>query len=340
MNNSILRIIDANFNRSREALRTMEDYARFVLDNSSLSSMAKHLRHQLCKAMELFPLADLLNSRNTPGDVGTTVTTESEAVRPGAYNVLVAAAKRLSEALRVIEEYGKIDNAVFAAQIESIRYQSYELEKQLLTYADPSVRFKDVKLYVLLTESLCKLPIIDVAKQILDAGVDCIQLREKDKTDSQLLDLAYELSELCHATNALFIVNDRPDIATLAKADGIHLGQGDLPVDAARKVVSHDMIIGKSTHSIAEAQSALDVDYLAIGAIYPSGTKTDVAPVGCEMIKSIANFTDKPIVAIGGITPQNAQAVFASGASGIAICQAVIASDFPAAIVAEFKTVL
>jgi thiamine-phosphate pyrophosphorylase len=320
----------------------MEDFARFVLDDGNLSGQAKQLRHELCQAIALLPGRELLEARNTPGDVGTTITTESERHRPDFLAVVQAAAKRLTEALRCLEEYGKIESPQFAAQIESIRYKSYELEKQLLTRTNPAERFRSVRLYVLLTEELCKLPIRKVAQKVLEGGADCIQLREKNKSDSELLSLAKEICSLCHAHNALFIMNDRLDLALLAGADGVHLGQDDLSVAQARSITGPNFIIGKSTHSLAEAQAALaeGPDYLAVGAIFASPTKPNVFQAGTALLREVAALTNQPIVAIGGITADNVQEAIAAGAQAVAICQAVIAQDDPAEAAEKIKSLL
>ena len=236
MNKAALRIIDANFNRAREALRVIEEFARFVCDDAPNSQIAKQLRHDLCQIIRQLPDLDLLSSRDTPGDVGTSIALPTESTRPDTTAVLQAALKRLPEALRCIEEYAKIDFPKTARQIEKLRYRGYELEKQLTSTTRRRDRFVNVRLYVLLTEKLCQLPIMQTAQAVLQGGADCIQLREKEKSDRELLDLATQISKLCHDAGALFIMNDRPDLAILAGADGVHLGRDDLPVTQARKI--------------------------------------------------------------------------------------------------------
>lgn len=334
-----MRILDANFNRAREALRCMEEYGRFVLDDAGLSGRAKRLRHELCQAIAELPDFELLAARDTPGDVGTGITTESEARRADFAAVVQAAAKRLTEALRCLEEYGKLASSRFAARMEDIRYQCYDLEKQLLTRGNPADRFGRVRLYVLLTEALCKRPILETAKLVLEGGADAIQLREKDKADGELLGLAKEVRALCHAHEALFFMNDRVDLAVLARADGVHLGQEDLPVGLARRIAGPKMIVGKSTHSLDELKAALaeGTDYIAVGAIFASPTKPQVACGGLELLHQAAAICDRPILAIGGIGADNAREVVAAGARGVAVCQAVIGQDDPAAAAKKIK---
>ncbi|MCF7958505.1 MAG: thiamine phosphate synthase [Phycisphaerae bacterium] len=339
MNKQILRLIDANFNRAREGLRCMEDFARFLLNDAHLSSLVKQSRHDLSQIIAQLPQNELLAARDTPGDVGTTITTESEHKRSDPLAVLQAAVKRLPEALRCLEEYTKIDAPELSARLEALRYKAYHLEKQLIAKADRTNRFAHVRLYVLLTESLCKLPILTVAQQALAAGVGCIQLRQKDRSDAELLELARKIAQMCHEADALFVMNDRVDLAILANADAVHLGQDDLSPSQARTLLPPHLAIGLSSHNLPQVQAAItqDIGYLALGAIFPSPTKPDVPTAGIKFIQQVKKLTNTPIIAIGGITRQNASQAIAAGATGIAVCQAIIASDNPKKAAREIK---
>ncbi len=345
MDNQQYRLIDANFNRSREAFRVMEDYARFLLDDAYLSEKAKVLRHSLSQVMAIISSDKLIVARDTKGDVGTKISTGSENIRTDSIAVLQAAAKRLSESLRSLEEYAKIVNTDVAGLIEGLRYNGYELEKLLLTRALRNKAIPDKSVYALLSRELCRGDIIQVARDVLAGGADCIQLREKDITDRDYLSLARELSNLCHDAGCLFFVNDRVDIALMAGADGVHIGQEDLPIRQIRKIVpvsNESFMIGVSTHNMDQVKQAMEdqPDYIAIGAIYPSDTKPDVASVGLEMLSSIAGLTSIPIVAIGGINSGRAREVALAGASAIAVCQGIISSESPSLAVKEFKAAM
>jgi len=339
MQDRTYRILDANFNRAREALRVMEEFARFWLNHAALTEHCKLLRHRLCQTFSQLPPSSLLISRDTPGDVGTAITTESESRRTGELSVVTAAAKRLTEALRCLEEYGKILHAAFAREIESIRYEAYELEKQLLLGANRPSRFPQVRLYVLLTESLCKLPLLETARQALAAGADCIQLREKTKSDRDILDLSKILAPMCRNAGALFLLNDRCDLASLAGADGVHLGRDDLSVPHARILLPPEMIVGKTSHNIEEARSALmeGADYIAVGSIFGSETKPQVETKGLALIENVKTICDRPIVAIGGINAENASLAIRAGASAVAVCQGIIAAENPAEATRRIK---
>ncbi len=338
MDSQVLRLLDANFNRSREALRVLEDAGRFILDDSALSETAKQLRHELCQVMAS-AAAEGLGWRDTPGDVGTSITTASENRREDVQAVAAAAGKRLSEALRCLEEYLKISSPEAAAKIEQLRYRGYELEKQLLGRLERAGRMAGVGVYVLLTSSLCYHPVMKIAKEIVEAGVDCIQLREKEKNDRELLALAQELADLCRSHGVVFIMNDRADMAAAVEADGVHLGQEDLPISAARKVLGGRKIIGVSTHNAGELEAAVAErpDYLAVGAIFPSSTKLRVAVAGVEYIRQARAVYAGPIIAIGGITPDTATQAIAAGATGVAVCHAVMGDLAPGLVVEKLK---
>ena len=226
---SIARIIDANFNRAREALRTLEDIARFHLNNEALVQGAKDLRHRLTGAIaSLSPAMDSLErlaARDTEADVGVALFNAGEFYRPGLREVAHAAVGRLSEALRSLEEAVKCVSPEAAASIEAIRYAAYTLEKRIVLSMGTG-RARQWRLCVLITESLCKhLPWEMVARAAVAGGADCLQLREKTPDDGELLARAKLMTRIAHEGGAAAIINDRPDIALLSGADGVHLGQ-------------------------------------------------------------------------------------------------------------------
>lgn len=335
---SVARIIDANFNRAREALRVMEDYARFVLDDPAGCEGLKRFRHQLAAVLQRLPAAELLASRDTPGDVGTGISTLSERWRGDARDVCVAAAKRLPEALRTIEEYAKTVDPDLAVAVEALRYRSYSLEQQVLLRSERSARFAKVGLYVLITASLCRKDWLDTAADVIAAGAGCLQLREKDLDSGQLLQRARCLAALCRGQGTLFIVNDRPDLAVLADADGVHVGQADMSVADARRIVGPDRLVGKSTHTPQQLRAALaeGVDYVAVGPMFPSTTKPQDHVPGPPLLELAVRETSTPVVAIGGITPGNVVSLRAAGATCICVCSAVISAPDPRAAVGPF----
>lgn len=149
-------------------------------------------------------------------------------------------------------------------------------------------------------------------------GVRMLQLREKGMPDGELLHIAREVRAVTRGTATRFIINDRPDIAALCDADGVHVGQDDLPVTEVRRIVGDRMIVGLSTHSViqaTEAQSLPGVDYIGFGPVYPTTTKAVPDPVvGTTLLKKVLGFSRLPVVAIGGIFPENIAAVIDAGA--------------------------
>lgn len=340
---SLLRILDASANRCREAVRVMEDLARFSLNDASLSARLKSLRHDLQAALDAglaesgTDRLDLLASRDTPGDVGTTITTAAEHHRPDQAAVAAAACSRLTEALRSIEESLKaLPAPVAAARIEAARYLAYTLEKDLLLrLARPR---KQWTLCLLLTAELCpRGDWLTVAKAALDAGTECIQLREKNLPHRELLERARTLVELARPTNASIIINDRADIAILAGAAGVHVGRDDLPASEARRLVGPRMLVGVSTSNIEQAHAAArdGADYCGVGPIFPSSTKLKPSLSGPDYLKLfLTDPTTAPIphLAISGITPDNVKPLADLGCRGVAVSSAVCAAPDPGSV--------
>jgi len=338
MNLAVLRILDANFNRAREALRVVEDYARFVLDDGHLSGTLKQLRHDLASATAAWSGQSLL-SRDTPGDVGTVTKTQNELRREDMAAVVTAAGKRLGEALRTIEEYLKTLAPTDAAAVEAVRYRFYDIEMRVARTLRPAGRFGRVRLYVLITESSCERPWQEVAEGAIAGGADCLQLREKSLDGAELLRRARLLVELCRSKDVLCIINDRPDIAVLAGADGVHVGQEDLPAVEARKIVGPEKIVGVSTHNLEQArQAVLDgADYIGVGPVFRSSTKTREILPGLAYAKEAAEQIALPAVAIAGITQENIEQVLATGVAGVAVTAAVAGCDDPRAATERLK---
>ena len=327
----IHRILDANFNRAREALRVAEDCGRFALNDPAITAMAKDLRSDLREMLTAMPVDEMITSRDTPGDIGTEITSPSEAERSGLPEVAVAACKRLSEALRTIEEYSKIVDPGRSIQIERMRYNAYTLEQRLTSRLLVADRIARTKLYVLISSELCAASLRLKARAALAGGGDVIQLREKNVSDDVFLAFAAELRELTDEMGKLFIVNDRPDIAAIVGADGVHLGQHDLPIAEARRLLRPGAVVGRSTHSIEQARAAVNegADYVSVGPVFRTATKDAGAPVGPDLLKDICREITVPVVPIGGITADNVAEVVSAGARRVAVCSAVCDQDDP-----------
>lgn len=313
----------------------------------------KDLRHRLAAAEQALGVSSeaLAAARDAGRDVGAADATASESRRADARDVRVASLKRLQEALRALEEYGKLFTQAAGQQFKALRYAAYELETASEVRAPLLKRLGAVRLCLLLTSALCRHDPERTAREALASGAGMIQLREKGAPDRDLLTRARGLRALTTAAGALFIVNDRLDIALASGADGVHLGQTDLPVDAARRLAGDRFLIGASTHSAGEARAAAEAgaDYLGVGPMFASATRPDVPPRGPALLTEIARLgLDKPILAIGGITPQNAGQVRAAARAasaalvGAAVSRAILEAEDPrraaAAIVAALTT--
>jgi len=206
-------------------------------------------------------------------------------------------------------------------------------------------RLAATRLYLVTDQSLSRgRTTTSVVEAALKGGVDIIQLREYAMTDWEMLNVAHEVRLLTKKHNALFIVNNRPDIAKLAGADGVHLGQDDLPVEEARKILGPGKLVGVSTHEIDQAHKALvdGADYIGVGPIYPTQTKKNVVPpVTLSYVKQVCAWKKAPpFFAIGGIKHQNAPAVLAAGAGRLAVVSAIVAADDIQKACAEFKEII
>jgi len=185
----------------------------------------------------------------------------------------------------------------------------------------------------------------EIVEAALDGGVDAVQLREKGRSTRERYDLGRRLRELTADAGVPLIVNDRVDLAAGIDADGVHLGQSDLPAAVARERLGDEAIVGVSASTVPEARAAADsgADYLGVGAVYATDTKdvpAETNGVGPERVASIADAVDLPVVGIGGIDADNADAVAAAGAAGVAVVSAITAAEDPRAAAAELREVV
>ena len=171
----------------------------------------------------------------------------------------------------------------------------------------------------------------DLLAAALAGGVDVVQLREKDATDDELLRAAATYRARCDDAGALFVLNDRPDLAVAAGADGVHLGQDDLPVDEARSIVGDDRLIGRSTHSAEQIDAATGVDYVAVGPVHATPTKLGRPAVGLGPVRHAAAHAGVPFFAIGGIDPGNVDEAIAAGARRVVVVRAIAEAADPEA---------
>ena len=186
---------------------------------------------------------------------------------------------------------------------------------------------------------------VETVRQMIEAGIKVIQYREKDKSARQMYDECLAIREITRNSDVTFIVNDHVDLAAAVVADGVHIGQDDLPPEKVRQIIGDEMIIGLSTHSPAQAQAAMDIagiiDYIGVGPIFATNTKKDVCePVGIEYLEYIVNNISIPFVAIGGIKEHNIGLVRASGAGIISLVTEIVGAPDIAAKVGALREAL
>ena len=346
---AVYRILDASANRAIEAIRVLEDYVRFGLDNVEMASLTKQMRHELASALRELPRTERLTARSVPTDVGTGIEGANEYHRSSLTDVLGANFSRLQESLRSLEEYGKIVAERLARTAERLRYQSYTLQKIIpvphvssMTACDAKQRLLKACLYVLVDCRKTETEFVVLVQAVIEGGVDVIQLRDKRVDDRLLLRRAGQLRDLTAGTQTLMIVNDRPDMALLCRADGVHVGQDELVATDVRKIVGAEMLVGVSTHSVEQARQAVHdgADYLGAGPVFPSSTKSfDVFP-GTEFLRQIAAEMPHPVFAVGGIDLDNLSRVLDTGLRRVAVQSVVTESNDPAATCRQLKTML
>ena len=329
-------MIDANLNRSSEGLRVLEDVARFFLNNAELSQRLRTLRHGLARETKSLSVG-LLSQRDSEYDVGHPIPPKERELNmkttspQGLLDLVTANAKRVEESLRVVEELAKLPELsamLNSASFEQTRFALYTLERDLISRIsrrDKSERISG--LYVILDRQfLAGRDELGMAGQVIEGGARVIQLRDKQSKKRELLLVAQKLRELCSQAGVLFIINDYLDLAMAVDADGLHIGQEDLPLPVVRKELPIDKIVGCSVTTTIQATKAQNegADYIAVGSIFPTKTKREATVVGVDILKELKRIVSTPLVAIGGINQNNVGEVVSAGADAVAVISAVL----------------
>jgi thiamine-phosphate pyrophosphorylase len=326
-----LRILDANIDRIGEGLRVLEEFARMMLNDTVLTQRLKNLRHKLVNTGAGFQ-KQLIQARDAQGDVGSSMDVPGEEKSRDNADIITANARRVQESLRVMEEITKAPGVPLDTEAyRKARFELYAIEKELLSKLLRRDKTQKIKgLYgVVDTEWLKGRKHTDVTEQMLRGGAGIIQLRCKEGSTREFLGIAKDIKHICAKNDVLFIVNDRLEVALASQADGLHVGQDDLPAAAARKLIPIDMILGVSVRTVGEAKAAFKdgADYLGVGAMYSTATKEDAVAVGPGRIKEVRKAVDLPVVAIGGINKDNLREVIKAGADSAAVISAILGAD-------------
>ena len=323
----VFQIIDANLDRAREGLRVLEDWARFGLGASNYVTRIKNFRQVLGKNhLEIYK-----QTRNYVEDKSKGLTHQEQFNRKTPQQIISSNAGRVQEALRVIEEFTRLNNHNLSKIASEIRYEIYNLEIDLLRLSkckNSKDILKENNLYVITNQ---KENLLKTIEEILIAGVRIIQHRFKIGTDKDHLQEAIQIKNLCKKYNSLFIINDRVDIALASNADGIHLGQDDLDLKTARKLLGYSKIIGISASNEIDISNALKAgcDYIGIGPVFETATKKGKTPLGIEKIKKLTKDLNIPWFAIGGVNKNNISHLKRYGLKKVALVSQLMNSEVP-----------
>lgn len=330
---AIERLLDANLDRAREGLRVLEDWCRFGVNRQDLVVRLKDLRQRLGQCHRL----SYKMARHAASDEAAGLAHPAQMERRDPLAVVAANAGRVQEALRVLEEFGRTLDPPLAEEAARIRYALYDLEVECLRASGPAgpsrrERLARCSLYLITS------PVPDlegVVEAALTAGVGLVQYRPKQDppTDLERLDQARALRRLCDRHGALFLLNDRLDLALAVEADGVHLGQSDLPVAEARRLLGPERLLGRSTHSVEQLRQAVleGCDYVGVGPVFTTPSKPGRAAVGLAYVAAAARDCPIPWFAIGGIDGVNLADVQQAGASRVALIRAITDAGDPRA---------
>ena len=334
----VARLIDANLDRAREGLRVVEDWCRFGLDREDLVVTLKDWRQRLGRLHQ----DRYKKARSTSTDPGAGLGHPAQLDRHSPRQVVAANCGRVQEALRVLEEYGRSIDAPLAKEAAAVRYGLYDLEVTCLEATagnNRRSRLEDCRLCLVTSPSDHLIATVSAA---LRSGVGMVQYRDKNGSDLERFEEALSLAEICHQHGALFIVNDRIDLALAVDADGVHLGQDDLPTAVARRLIGTDRLLGRSTHNLDQVRqaNAEACDYLGLGPINNTAVKPDRNAIGSELVAHAMPLGERPIFAIGGISSANLDQLIEVGCRRVAVIGAIMGADDPGAACAELLRLL
>lgn len=325
------RILDANANRASEGLRTLDDYARLGREDAIASAWLKELRHRFTQCVNNLHRLKRIGSRSAENDAGTELSNETETQRTDVTAVIPPAVERVTQALRQLEEFSKVVAPETANQFKELRYVAYDvLAKIELRWASLAARFEKTHLYLLIDCSRPESEFCEYVGRLSEAGVDWFQIRDKHADASKLVRYSKIISDVGDSDSSL-IVNDRVDIAMACNAAAVHLGQDDLSLEAARKLVGQSRAVGISTHDVEQAKAAEQggADYIGCGPTFPSETKTFDSFVGTDLIREVGQRLAIPAFAIGGINLQNLDQLIAVGCNRVAVSNVIHAAPDP-----------
>lgn len=343
----ITRAFDAVANRAAEAIRVLEDACRFVHDDRLLAAETKQIRHDLAAAITALDRS--LSSgwsrrlaRDVGADVGTNLVASGTLRRTTVSDIIEANAARAGQALRSLAEFAgllepeTVDGAA-AATFDRLRYRIYAVEAAAARLDASRDRLSGVDLCVLVPTGSDESDFVRLIESLFEAGVRMLQVRDHAVTAAVLFARAKVAAAVARRRGTVLVINDRPDVAVAAGADGAHVGETDLPTAAARRVLGPARLLGRTVHSLEELQRAVSMgaDYLGAGPCFRSSTKNGLEPGDRAVLGTIASTTALPTFAIGGVTAERIEEVFRMGFSRVAVAAAVTEDSDPARAASE-----
>lgn len=336
----IYRIIDVCLNRITEGLRTVEDLLRFHYEKP-LWLDVKKLRLDAGMLAEHFPANYLMGSRDAEADPGLDSSIGRELHRRSELEIIRASISRVKEALRTLEECSKIvaPGEGVIGSIKEIRTRLYGIEKDLLLMFQREW-LESMSLYFIADYGLLGEKIMAVVEEAIEGGVDVVQLRVKGASDREFLSLAEEIRAITRRKKVPLIIDDRADIAVAVSADGVHVGQGDMPPSTIRRLYGSTLAVGMSVHNMDELRVAKKegADYIGIGPVFTSETKgVYIPPLGVKGAAAIAEEWGGPYVVIGGVGPDNISEIVEGNLRAVAVIGAIANCDNPRAAAEKLR---
>jgi len=329
MRDKIMRIIDANLNRATEGIRVAEDIVRFVLDNDKLTRRLKDIRHEIVALLKGVR-GKGQGVRDVKRDVGARRSTKSEGRRKDINEVFTANIKRAEESVRVFEETSKLFDAKLGPKFKKIRFELYDIEQKAAILLKKKIKL-DSPLYII-TDNSFGHSHLHIMQEASKAGARIFQLRDKSMSRSELLKTAQSMSKYAKTHGLTFIVNDDPEVALKADADGVHLGIREVGKkgygQGIKEMREKGKIIGISASNLKEALKAqrFGADYIGFGPVFKTPIKPNAKPSGIKELQRVMKMVTIPVVAIGGVCARNIGQCLASGAASGAVIRDVSAS--------------
>ena len=325
-------MIDANINRLREGLRVVEDVLRYGYNDTVFIPRIKQLRHLVARIDDA-TLGKRIFWRDSQNDTGFSNTGINENNRTGLQDLLRANILRCQEAARVLEESLKIPDCEddLYRIAKSMRYDIYTLEKEIYSHSVLNRKNVDLSLYLVACKLENEKDFLQIIEEALSGGVTAVQYRDKELSDKDFLSNAAAIKKICHRMGVPFIINDRVDVCLALDADGVHLGQDDMPLECARKILGQNKIIGISANNLEDVLKANEspADYIGFGALFSTPVKSTYKEYGIMSIPEVLKMSRLPVVFIGGITLENIHQVREAGAKNIAVVRAVMDAEDP-----------